>query len=81
MTGALVALRRLRTPRRDRERPLLVVGGLARRNGAALALLAAWAVPDLRAARSGSYYEGDLLGADALGALLLVLPFAYSTPK
>jgi membrane associated rhomboid family serine protease len=45
-------------------------------NGAALGLLAAWAVPDLRAVRSGSYYEGDLLGAGALAAVLLAIPFA-----
>jgi hypothetical protein len=45
-------------------------------NAAALALLAAWAVPDLEAARLGSYYEGDLLGAGAIAALLLAIPFA-----
>jgi membrane associated rhomboid family serine protease len=45
-------------------------------NGPALALLAAWAVPDLRALRADSYYEGDLLGAGAIAALLLVMPFA-----
>ncbi len=45
-------------------------------NGAALALLAAWAAPDLRALRAGAYYEGDLLGAAAIAALLLALPFA-----
>lgn len=45
-------------------------------NAAALALLAAWAAPDLRALRAGSYYEGDLLGVAAIGALLLVFPFA-----
>jgi membrane associated rhomboid family serine protease len=45
-------------------------------NGAALALLAAWAAPDLRAARAGSYYEGDLLGAAAIAVLLLAMPFA-----
>ncbi len=45
-------------------------------NGAALALLAAWAVPDLESARTGGYREGDLLGAGALAALLLALPFA-----
>ena len=45
-------------------------------NAAALALLAAWAAPDLVAARAGAYYEGDLLGAAALAALLLALPFA-----
>jgi len=47
-------------------------------NSAALGLLAAWAVPDLLAARSHSYYEGDLLGAAVIAALLMVLPFAYS---
>jgi membrane associated rhomboid family serine protease len=50
----------------------LVSGG----NGAALALLAAWAAPDLEAARTGGYREGDLLGAAALAALLLAMPFA-----
>jgi membrane associated rhomboid family serine protease len=50
-------------------------------NGAALALLAAWAAPDLRAARTGSYYEGDLLGAGAIAALLLAIPFAISVPE
>ena len=45
-------------------------------NAAALALLAAWAVPDLEAARAGSDYEGDLLGVAAIAALLLALPFA-----
>jgi membrane associated rhomboid family serine protease len=55
--------------------PVPVVGG---GNGAALGLLAAWAAPDLRAAREDSYYDGDLLGAAAIAALLLVLPFAIS---
>jgi membrane associated rhomboid family serine protease len=55
----------------------IVVGG----NGAALALLAAWAAPDLRAARAGDYYEGDLLGAGALAALLLAIPFALEPPE
>jgi membrane associated rhomboid family serine protease len=50
----------------------LAAGG----NGAALALLAAWAAPDLRAARAGGYYDGDLLGVAAIAALLLALPFA-----
>ncbi len=44
-------------------------------NAAALALLAAWAAPDLRAARAGSYYEGDLLGCAVIAGLLLALPF------
>jgi Rhomboid family len=55
--------------------PMPVVGG---GNGAALGLLAAWAAPDVRAARTGSYYEGDLLGAAAIAALLLAMPFAIS---
>ena len=54
----------------------IVIGG----NAAALALLAAWAVPDMRAARAGGYYEGDLLGAGALAAVLLAIPFAVPRP-
>jgi Rhomboid family len=49
----------------------LVNGG----NAAALALLAAWAAPDLESARAGEHYEGDLLGAAAVAALLLAIPF------
>ena len=45
-------------------------------NGAALALIAAWSIPDLQAARRGSYYEGELLGAGAIAATLLLLPYA-----
>jgi hypothetical protein len=45
-------------------------------NAAALALLGAWAAPDLRAARAGEDYEGDLLAAGVTAALLLALPFA-----
>jgi membrane associated rhomboid family serine protease len=63
-TGALVA---------GAVYPYAIVSG---GNGAALALLAAWAAPDLEAARAGEYREGDLLGAAALAALLLALPFA-----
>jgi membrane associated rhomboid family serine protease len=47
-------------------------------NAGALALLACWAAPDLLAARAASYYEGDLLGAGALAALLLAMPFALA---
>lgn len=50
----------------------VVIGG----NAAALGLLAAWAAPDLAAARAGSYYEGDLLGTGVLATLLLAIPFA-----
>jgi membrane associated rhomboid family serine protease len=63
-TGALVA---------SATYSLAVVSGA---NGAALALLAAWAVPDLEAARAGMEYEGDLLGVAAIAAVLLALPFA-----
>jgi membrane associated rhomboid family serine protease len=52
--------------------PVAVVAG---GNAAALALLAAWGAPDLRAGRAGDHYEGDLLGAGALAALLLAVPF------
>jgi hypothetical protein len=62
--GALVALAVYPFP--------VVSGGTA----AALALLAAWAVPDLAAARAGEDYEGDLLGVAAIAALLLAIPFA-----
>jgi membrane associated rhomboid family serine protease len=50
----------------------IVSGG----NAAALALLAAWAIPDLEAARAGIDYDGDLLGVAAIAAVLLALPFA-----
>ncbi|MBS1868132.1 MAG: rhomboid family intramembrane serine protease [Actinobacteria bacterium] len=45
-------------------------------NGAALALLVAWALPDLRAARRGREIDGDLLGAAVFGVVLLLLPIA-----
>jgi membrane associated rhomboid family serine protease len=63
-TGALVASAVYAVP--------LVSGG----NGAALGLLAAWAIPDLLDARAGNYYEGDLLGVAAIAALLLAVPYA-----
>ncbi|TMK96892.1 MAG: rhomboid family intramembrane serine protease [Actinobacteria bacterium] len=63
-TGALVALAAY---------PFALVSGA---NAGALALLAAWSIPDLAAARAGEYYEGDLLGTGALAAVLLAVPFA-----
>jgi membrane associated rhomboid family serine protease len=51
-----------------------VLGG----NAGALCLLAAWAAPDLRSARKREWYEGDLLGAAAIAAALLAMPFARS---
>jgi hypothetical protein len=67
--GALVALAVYPSP--------VVLGA----NTGALALLAAWAAPDLRAARARDYYEGDLLGAGALAALLLAMPFVLRLPE
>jgi membrane associated rhomboid family serine protease len=64
VTGALVASAVYAEP---------VVSGA---NGGALALIAAWSIPDLRAARRHDYYEGDLLGAGAIAAVLLALPYA-----
>jgi rhomboid family protein len=64
-TGALVALAVY---------PLPVVSG---GNAAALGLLAAWALPDLEAARAHRYYDGDLLGTAAFAAVLLALPAAH----
>lgn len=64
VTGGLVA---------EAVYPLPVVTGA---NAGALALLCAWSVPSLLAARSGEYYESDLLGAGAIAAVLLVIPFA-----
>ena len=45
-------------------------------NGAALALLVAWAIPDLRDARRGREIDGDLLGAAVFAVVLLLLPLA-----
>jgi membrane associated rhomboid family serine protease len=45
-------------------------------NGVALALLVAWAIPDLREVRRGHEVDGDLLGAAVFGIVLLLLPVA-----
>jgi Rhomboid family/zinc-ribbon domain len=63
-SGALVALAVY---------PLPIVAGA---NAGALALLAAWAVPDLQAARAKRYYDGDLIGTATIAAVLLAMPFA-----
>jgi membrane associated rhomboid family serine protease len=52
--------------------PFAIVTGA---NAAALAMLGAWAGADIKAARNGEYYEGDLLGAAAIAAVLMALPF------
>lgn len=43
-------------------------------NGAALALLCAWAVPDLLARRRGEETDSDMLGVAVIAASLLALP-------
>ena len=48
----------------------LVLGG----NGGALALLCAWAVPDLLARRHKRPYDGDLLGTAVIALALLAMP-------
>jgi membrane associated rhomboid family serine protease len=52
----------------------LAIGG----NGAALGLLAAWAVPDLLSRARGDEYEGDLLGTLVIALVLLLMPLAVS---
>ncbi len=50
----------------------VVLGG----NGAALALLCAWAIPDLLAKRGGREIDGDLLGTAVLGGVIALMPLA-----
>ncbi len=45
-------------------------------NGAALAMLTAWAMPDLLALREGTEIEGDLLGTAVIAAVLALMPLA-----
>ncbi len=45
-------------------------------NAGALALLGAWAAPELRSRRASPYDDADLLGVAAIAALLLAMPFA-----
>jgi membrane associated rhomboid family serine protease len=51
--------------------PLPVVLGA---NGAALALVIAWALPDLLALRAGEDIDGDLIGAGVIAALVALMP-------
>lgn len=45
-------------------------------NGGALALLGAWAVPDLRQRRAGGETDSDLIGVAVIAVVLLALPLA-----
>jgi membrane associated rhomboid family serine protease len=49
-------------------------GPLVGANGAALAMIAAWAVRDMQAARRGEQYEGDLIGAAVISAVVFLMP-------
>ncbi len=64
MGGTMVAALALADP--------LAVGG----TGAALGLLAAWAVPDLLARRTDEHYEADLLGVGAFALALVLMALA-----
>jgi membrane associated rhomboid family serine protease len=50
----------------------IVMGG----NGAALALLVAWAIQDLLTLRAGEEVEGDLLGTAVLAVVMALMPLA-----
>jgi membrane associated rhomboid family serine protease len=43
-------------------------------NGGALALLVAWAIPDLLSLRAGEDIEGDLLGTAVVGVVVALMP-------
>jgi membrane associated rhomboid family serine protease len=45
-------------------------------NGAALALLIAWAIPDLLSLRAGEDVEGDLIGTAVIAAVVALMPLA-----
>jgi membrane associated rhomboid family serine protease len=47
-------------------------------NGAALALLIAWAIPDLLELRSGGEIEGDLIGTAVFGVVVALMPLAVT---
>lgn len=46
--------------------------------GAALAVLGAWAIPDLLALRAGEEIEGDLLGTAAIAIAVVLMPLAVT---
>jgi membrane associated rhomboid family serine protease len=45
-------------------------------NGAALAMLCAWAIPDLLSLRAGEEVEGDLIGTAVLAGAVALMPLA-----
>jgi len=46
-------------------------------NGGALALLVAWAIPDVLSLRAGEEIEGDLLGTAVIGVAVALMPLAW----
>ena len=52
----------------------VVIGG----NGAALALLVAWAIPDLISLRRAEEIDGDLIGTAAIAAVVALMPLAVT---
>jgi membrane associated rhomboid family serine protease len=48
-------------------------------NGGALALIVAWAIPDVIALRRGEDIDGDLLGALAIGVAVALMPLVVPT--
>jgi membrane associated rhomboid family serine protease len=47
-------------------------------NGGALALLVAWAIPDLLELRAGREIEGDLIGTAVIGVAVALMPLAVA---
>jgi membrane associated rhomboid family serine protease len=47
-------------------------------NGAALALLVAWAIPDVLSLRAGEEIEGDLLGTAVIAVVVAIMPLVVS---
>jgi membrane associated rhomboid family serine protease len=47
-------------------------------NGAALALICAWATADLLSLRAGEDIEGDLIGTATIGAVVALMPLAVT---
>lgn len=49
--------------------------------GAALAMIAVWAVPDLQRMRRGNPYDGDLLGAAVMALVIAFMPLVVTDVK
>jgi membrane associated rhomboid family serine protease len=47
-------------------------------NGAALALLVAWAIPDLLSWRAGEEIDGDLIGTAVIAAVVAIMPLVVN---